>query len=94
MHTLCPQNYNCLSFAHIIILFSFPILFQVVEHCRYFVHCEMQNLKADIARHSIHALMEQPEFGSAFRQLASGTKQMQQELQMLQQSITKKDDEK
>jgi hypothetical protein len=54
----------------------------------------MQNLKADIARHSIHALMEQPEFGSAFRQLASGTKQMQQELQMLQQSITKKDDEK
>jgi hypothetical protein len=67
--------------------------FQVVEHCRYFVHCEIQNLKADIARHSIHALMEQPEFGSAFRQLASGTKQMQQELQILQQSIVKTDDE-
>jgi hypothetical protein len=47
----------------------------------------MQNLKADIARHSIHALMEKPEFGCAFRELDSGNKQMQQELQMLQQSI-------
>ncbi len=52
----------------------------------------MQNLKADIARHSIHALMEQPDFGCAFRELASGTKQMQQELQMLQQSIIEKGD--
>jgi hypothetical protein len=52
----------------------------------------MQNLKAEIARHSILALMEQPDFGSAFRELASGTKQMQQELQSLQQSITKTTD--
>ena len=64
----------------------------MVEHCRYFVQCEMQNLKADIARNSILALMEQPDFGSAFRELASGTKQMQQELQSLQQSITKTTD--
>jgi hypothetical protein len=50
----------------------------------------MQNLKADIARHSIHALMEKPEFGCAFRELEFGNKQMQQELQMLQQSIMTK----
>lgn len=65
----------------------------MVEHCRYFVHCEMQNLKADIARHSIHALMEKPEFGCAFRELEVGNKQMQQELQMLQQSIMTKVEE-
>ena len=64
-----------------------------MEHCRYFVHCEMQNLKADLARHSIHALMEKPEFGCAFRELEQGNKQMQQELQLLQQSMMAKLDE-
>jgi hypothetical protein len=53
----------------------------------------MQNLKADIARHSIHALMEKPEFGCAFRELEQGNKQMQQELQLLQQSMMAKLDE-
>ena len=53
----------------------------------------MQNLKSDITRHSIFALIEQPEFGCAFRELTSGTKQMQQELQMMQQSFTKKDED-
>jgi hypothetical protein len=57
------------------------------------VQCEMQNLKSDITRHSIFALIEQPEFGCAFRELTSGTKQMQQELQMMQQSFTKKDED-
>ncbi len=57
------------------------------------MQCEMQNLKSDITRHSIFALIEQPEFGCAFRELTSGTKQMQQELQMMQQSFTKKDED-
>lgn len=65
----------------------------MVEHCRYFVQCEMQSLKSEVTRHSIFAMIEQPEFGCAFRELTSGSKQMQQELQMLQESITKKDED-
>lgn len=54
------------------------------------MHCEMQSLKADIVRHSVYSLMEKPEFGCAFRELESGNKQMQHELQGLQQSIMSK----
>jgi hypothetical protein len=52
----------------------------------------MQTLKAEIARHSVFALMEQPDFSVAFRELSSGNKQMQHELEVLQQSIAKSDD--